>query len=239
MLGPMSISRAGHPVVLPNSRKVRALIAYLALAPTAVARSHLCELLWDVPNDPRGELRWCLSKLRGLLDENGRSRVVTSDGAVALDLGDFFIDAAEIAASEANGMHALGPERLRRLAGHFEGDFLEGLEIGRSPLFESWLGAQRRRFSGIRAMLAERGVKSVAQEGFGAPGVVVCHTADPEIRNGSKFAALGLQTAAGVPLMVDEGPDFGSFRLGLFGLDKLKDVPASLARLQQAFDRVF
>ena len=81
-------------------------------------------------------------------------------------------------------------------------------------------------------------VSSVAAEGFGAPGVVVCFTGDPEIQNGKKFAALGLQIAAGVPLMVDEGPDYRSFRIGLFGLDKLLDVPASVARLEAAFDRV-
>ena len=68
---------------------------------------------------------------------------------------------------------------------------------------------------------------------------MVSHTADPDIQNGKRFAALGLQIAAGVPLMIDEGADYRSFRLGLFGLDKLKDVPASLARLEAAFDAVF
>jgi aspartate aminotransferase-like enzyme len=87
--------------------------------------------------------------------------------------------------------------------------------------------------------LAARGVRSVAAQGFGAPGVVVSYTADPEVQNGKKFAALGLQVAAGVPLQCDEGADYQSFRLGLFGLDKLKDVPASLARLEAAFDKVF
>ena len=91
----------------------------------------------------------------------------------------------------------------------------------------------------MRAKLAERGIKSVAAEGFGAPGVVVSYTDDPEIQNTRKFAAVGLQIAAGVPLMVDEGPEYRSFRLGLFGLDKLADVPASLARLETAFDNVF
>ena len=67
LLGPITIARAGAPVVLPSSRKLRALLAYLALAPGSVTRSHLCELLWEVPNDPRGELRWCLSKLRGAM----------------------------------------------------------------------------------------------------------------------------------------------------------------------------
>ena len=104
--------------------------------------------------------------------------------------------------------------------------------------FERVRVAQWAQGNAVRAMLARRGVRSVAAEGFGAPGVVVSYTDDPEIQNGKKFAAQGLQIAAGVPLMVDEGSDYRSFRLGLFGLDKLKDVPASLERLEQAFDAV-
>ncbi len=105
--------------------------------------------------------------------------------------------------------------------------------------FERLRAAQWEQGHAVRATLAARGVRSVAAEGFGAPGVVVSYTDDPDIQNGKKFAALGLQTAAGVPLMVDEGPDYRSFRLGLFGLDKLYDVPASLARLEAVFDRLF
>ncbi|TIX15861.1 MAG: transcriptional regulator, partial [Mesorhizobium sp.] len=81
------------PVALPASRKLRALLAYLALAPHPVGRSRLCELLWDVPNDPRGELRWCLSKLRGALDEPGRRRIETEGDTVALRLAGLGIDA--------------------------------------------------------------------------------------------------------------------------------------------------
>src|ERR1041384_8328553 len=75
MLGPLSLARNGIALELPTSRKVRALLAYLALSPRPVGRGRLCELLWDGPDDPRGELRWCLSKLRGVLDEPGRGRV--------------------------------------------------------------------------------------------------------------------------------------------------------------------
>ncbi len=116
----------------------------------------------------------------------------------------------------------------------FRNAMAETKQIG----FDTLCKAQWQQGDGVRAMLAERGVKSVAADGFGAPGVVVCYTEDPAIQNGSKFVAEGLQIAAGVPLMVDEGPDYRSFRLGLFGLDKLKDVPASLERLKAAFDKV-
>jgi aspartate aminotransferase-like enzyme len=111
---------------------------------------------------------------------------------------------------------------------------LETRELG----FERLRAAQWELGEAVRAMLARRQIRSVAADGFGAPGVVVAHTRDPEIQNGKKFAATGLQIAAGVPLMVDEGPDYRSFRIGLFGLDKLLDVPASLARLEAAFDRL-
>jgi aspartate aminotransferase-like enzyme len=90
----------------------------------------------------------------------------------------------------------------------------------------------------VRAMLAERGVTSVAAEGFQAPGVVVSFTDDPLVQNGAKFRELGMQIAAGVPLQVGEGAEFRTFRLGLFGLDKLADVEATVARLRRGVEAV-
>ena len=115
LLGPLTISRDGVALALPASRKVRALIAYLSLAPHAVTRSQLCELLWDVPNDPRGELRWCLSKVRSIVDEPGRQRVDTRADTIRLDLADCFVDAIEIARAAQEGIETLAPERLRAL----------------------------------------------------------------------------------------------------------------------------
>ncbi len=71
MLGPFAVSRSGQSIALPSSRKLRALFAYLALAPRPVGRSPLCELLWEAPNDPRGELRGCLSKIRHIIETPG------------------------------------------------------------------------------------------------------------------------------------------------------------------------
>lgn len=90
----------------------------------------------------------------------------------------------------------------------------------------------------VRGVLADKGVMSVAAEGFGAPGVVVSYTSDPDIQNGKKFSALGMQIAAGVPLQCGEGAEFRTFRLGLFGLDKLVDVDATVARLRVVLDQV-
>lgn len=156
LLGSLTISRNGVPVALPASRKLRALFAYLALAPHAVGRSRLCELLWDVPNDPRGELRWCLSKLRGVLDEPDRRRVSTQGDTVALDLSDCPVDALEVTNAAAQGIGALDVEHLRALAKLFAGDFLDGLELERSPHFNSWLVAQRRRFHSCHAAVLEQ-----------------------------------------------------------------------------------
>ena len=89
-----------------------------------------------------------------------------------------------------------------------------------------------------RAMLESKGINSVAAEGFKAPGVVVSYTTDAAMQNGSKFAALGMQAAAGVPLMVDEPADFKTFRLGLFGLDKLHNVDRTVANLEAVIDKL-
>ncbi|MXX33313.1 MAG: alanine--glyoxylate aminotransferase family protein [Gemmatimonadetes bacterium] len=91
---------------------------------------------------------------------------------------------------------------------------------------------------GVRALLAERGFRSVAAPGFGAPGVVVSYTSDAAIQNGSAFAAAGLQIAAGVPLRCGEPSPFRTFRLGLFGLDKLDNVGRTVSTLSEALDRV-
>ena len=128
-----------------------------------MARGQLCELLWDVPNDPRGELRWCLSKLRILVDEPDRPRVDTAADKVRLDLAGCSVDALEIAAAAKN-VGALAADRLRELAALCGGDLLDGLEIDRSPVFTAWLTAQRRRFRAYHAALLERLVASVPDE---------------------------------------------------------------------------
>jgi aspartate aminotransferase-like enzyme len=116
----------------------------------------------------------------------------------------------------------------------FRDTMLETREFGFDKLKE----AQWALGDAVRKVLADKGIRSVAAEGFGAPGVVVSYTDDPAIQNGSKFAAEGMQIAAGVPLQCDEPDDFRTFRLGLFGLDKLYDVDATLARLVPVLDKV-
>jgi aspartate aminotransferase-like enzyme len=90
----------------------------------------------------------------------------------------------------------------------------------------------------VRALFESRGFPSVAADGFKAPGVVVSYTTDPEIQSGKKFLNEGLQTAAGVPLQCDEGTEFKTFRLGLFGLDKWHNVDRTVQQLAGALDRI-
>ena len=104
--------------------------------------------------------------------------------------------------------------------------------------FEKVCTEQQELGDRVRALLAERGIRSVAAPGFEAPGVVVCYTSDPDIKTGSKFAQQGLQIAAGVPLQCDEPDDFQTFRLGLFGLDKLHNIDRSVANLDRALSRI-
>lgn len=104
--------------------------------------------------------------------------------------------------------------------------------------FERARDAQRELGSRVRALLARHGFPSVAAPGFEAPGVVVSYTTDPDIQSSKKFLGLGLQTAAGVPLQCDEGADFKTWRIGLFGLDKLGDVDRTVRHLEEALARL-
>lgn len=116
----------------------------------------------------------------------------------------------------------------------FRDTMLETRDYG----FETLREAQWALGDGVRQMLRDKGIRSVAAEGFGAPGVVVSYTEDPEIQTGKKFLAQGMQIAAGVPLQCDEPEGFRTFRLGLFGLDKLYDVDATLLRLKKVIEEV-
>lgn len=131
----------------------------------------------------------------------------------------------------AHAYHATMPtDSLRR----FRDIMLETREVG----FEKVKAAQYELGEKVRALLASKGIVSVAAEGFGAPGVVVSYTQDGDIQTGKKFGAVGMQIAAGVPLMCDERDDYKTFRLGLFGLDKLMNVDRTVASLDEALNKV-
>ena len=111
---------------------------------------------------------------------------------------------------------------------------LETREYGCAKVREEQMELGRK----VRELLQSRGFPSVAAEGYKAPGVVVSYTTDAEIQSGRAFLKVGLQTASGVPLQCDEGPDFKTFRIGLFGLDKWHDSDRSVAHLSKALDDI-
>lgn len=127
----------------------------------------------------------------------------------------------------AHAYHATMPTDALR---QFRDIMLETREVG----FAKVKQAQQELGDKVRALLAKKGIKSVAAEGFEAPGVVVSYTQDSDIQTGKKFGAVGMQIAAGVPLQCDEREDYKTFRLGLFGLDKLQNVDRTVASLDDA-----
>lgn len=172
---------------------------------------------------------WTGSPCCGLvmLSETARERIgATTSTSFACDLRKW-LEIMEIYEGGGHAYHATMPtDGLRTLRDVMKETLSFGRERARSGLLE--LGQR------VRAMLEQRGFSSVAADGFRAPGVVVSYTDDEAIRNGSKFAARGIQIAPGVPLMCDEGADFRTFRIGLFGLDKLKDIDRTVATLEDA-----
>jgi TolB-like protein/DNA-binding SARP family transcriptional activator len=162
MLGPLAIERGGAALELPASRKMCGLLAYLALTQRPVRRSRLCELLWDeAANDPRGELRWCLSKLRGLLGDAAGNVVVTSGDAIALRLDGWCVDATEVGSAMDGAIETVGTEQLQALCDLYTGELLEGLVIERCPEFNLWLTGQRSRYAAFRTTLLQRLVASL------------------------------------------------------------------------------
>lgn len=174
---------------------------------------------------------WSSSPSAGLVmfSEKALKRMEeTTSSSFALDLKKW---RAIMAAYEGGGhaYHATMPTDALRA-------FRDAMKETKDYGFERLREAQWRLGNGVRAELASRGIASVAADGFGAPGVVVSYTDDPDIQNGKKFLASGVQIAAGVPLQVGEGEAYRSFRIGLFGLDKLYDVDLTLMRVRRALD---
>ena len=176
---------------------------------------------------------WSASPSAGLvmLSDRAVERLEkTNSNSFAVDLKKW----RDIMAAYENGGHAYHATMPTDALRAFRDTMLETRDYG----FDKLCAAQWELGDGVRRMLADKGVQSVAADGFGAPGVVVSYTDDPDIQNGSKFAAEGMQIAAGVPLQCNEPEGFRTFRLGLFGLDKLYDVPGTLERLKTVIDRV-
>ena len=176
---------------------------------------------------------WSASPAAGLvmLGEKAIERLgETSSSSFACDLKKWY----EIMQAYENGGHAYHATMPTDALTKFREIMVETQAYGFDKLCANQIELGRR----IRELLEGHGFKSVAADGFKAPGVVVSYTDDPMIQNGKKFAATGMQIAAGVPLMCDEPADYSSFRIGLFGIDKLMDVDATVERFKAALEKV-
>ena len=176
---------------------------------------------------------WSSTPCAGLvmLGERARERIdSTASTSFAADLRKW-LSIMETYESGAHAYHATMPtDGLRAL----QAAMAEAEAIGLDKL----KAAQQALGDRIRALMESKGHASVAAPGFQAPSVVVSYTDDAEIQNGKKFMAQGMQIAAGVPLQVDEPADFRTFRLGLFGLDKLTHLDRTVASLEAALSHL-
>lgn len=164
-----------------------------------------------------------------MLNDSAREAVQAgSSSSFALDLAKWLFIAEEYQQGRAPYHATMPTDVLTHNLGLMQQTRDQGLETLREAQFD--LGTR------IRGLLAEHGLPSVAAEGFEAPGVVVVHTDDPQLRTGARFKEAGLQIAAGVPLHCGEPETFSSFRLGLFGLDKLNDVGGTVTRFEAALE---
>jgi TolB-like protein/cytochrome c-type biogenesis protein CcmH/NrfG len=137
VLGGLDVIRGGVPVTLPPSRKTRALLAYLALTRSSHRREELCEIFWDVPDDPRGSLRWSLSKIRPLVDEPACPRLAADRQSIELRTDALEIDFFTAQTCAAHNAETTGD--LVRAAALFRGPLLAGLELPENGGFHSWL----------------------------------------------------------------------------------------------------
>jgi aspartate aminotransferase-like enzyme len=164
-----------------------------------------------------------------VLGERARERIdATTSTSFACDLKKWL----QIMEAFENGGHAYHATMPTDALAAMRDVMLETEAYGFARVCEEQKELGRR----IRKLLEDRGFPSVAAEGFKAPGVVVSYTTDPDLQSGRKFLAVGLQTAAGVPLMCDEPPEFRTFRIGLFGLEKLHNPERSVENLAKALD---
>jgi len=177
---------------------------------------------------------WSSQPCAGLvmMSANARNKINTTESdSFAMDLKKW-LSIMETYEAGGHAYHATMPTDSLKV---FRDTLSETREFGFSTAFD----AQWKLGNSVREALKNWGIKSVAADGFGAPGVVVSYTESPDVQNGSRFKELGFQIAAGVPLKCDEPSGFSTFRLGLFGLDKLKNVESTLATLDQAFEQIF
>jgi DNA-binding SARP family transcriptional activator len=150
LLGELQVLRAGRFVPLPASKRTRALLGYLVATGAGQLRQTLCDLLWDGPDDPRGALRWSLSKLRDVIDDDGCVRLDADRERVAFVAADVEIDIRQAQALLGVDLAQAPTDALEAAAGLLRGEFLDGLDLPSCHRFHHWCMAERERHGAIR-----------------------------------------------------------------------------------------
>lgn len=170
-LGEFEVRRDGRPQPLPPSKKTRALLAYLCLQPRRFRREQLCELLWEIPDDPRASLRWSLSKLRRLVDDGKRARIVADRNTVGMDANGVSIDVQQLRELATADLASVPTGALEAAVTRYRGNFLEGLEFSSFHAFYTWCVAEREQALRDRAALLTELIRRLAAE----PGRALPH----------------------------------------------------------------
>lgn len=150
LLGGLELHRGDTPVVLPASRRTRALLAYLVATGVPQSRAGLCDLLWDGPDDPRAALRWSLTRLRAVIDEAGAPRLVADRERVGFVARGAMIDTQQALALVGAGTASASTDTLEQAATLLRGEFLDGLELPACYRFHHWCMAERERYGLLR-----------------------------------------------------------------------------------------
>lgn len=192
LIGEVSVQRGDARLELPRSRKCRALIAYLATTGRPHRREALCELLWEVPDDPKGELRWTLSKVRGVLGD----ALVADRERVALDQAAVEVDAAELLVAAENPL-AVSTPMLERLAGRGDATLAPDLDLPRCPEFQAWLYAVREDVRRAQLVVLDALVRRLGGEPERALPYARARVAADPLDEGARLGLLELLVATG------------------------------------------
>ncbi|MGD9882493.1 MAG: tetratricopeptide repeat protein [Reyranella sp.] len=217
-LGEVRVERGQDCAALPPSRKTRALLAYLAVTGRPHRRDRLSALLWDVPDDPRGALRWSLSKIRRLVEEPGLARLHADRETVRFDPAGARVDVLELRRAARAGPETSSTEQLIALAALSGGEFLAGHDFPENAEFQAWCLAQREETRAARALVLSALVEQLRAQ----PEVALPHArALLEMRADDEHAwadLVGLLLAAGHRREAEEQCDLGRRVLGKAGV---------------------
>ena len=164
VLGSLAVLHKGERVALPPSRKTRALLAYLAVAGDPQRRERLCRMFWNTPDDPRGALRWSLSKIRQVVNIDGQDLLTADRTEVALRSQSIGLDLRQVRAIAQQHLPSLDISRLEDMAGLFKGGFLADLSLPRCPEYEAWRTSMINEIDIVKATVLRALIDRLAAE---------------------------------------------------------------------------